>query len=90
MYFCSKYLEIMTAIECTDEKFALNLNPYQIFVFVNEKTKPFLEQIKKNRIREYSIELIPFDAEKDTQPIVGEDVAPLLYYNCKGDAFEER
>jgi hypothetical protein len=71
----------MTTIECTDEKFALNLNPYQIFVFVNEKTKPFLEQIKKNRIGEYSIELIPFDAEKDTQPIVGEDVAPLLYYN---------
>ena len=71
----------MTTIECTDEKFALNLNPYQIFVFVNEKTKPFLEQINKSRIREYSIELIPFDAEKDTQPIVGEDVAPLLYYN---------
>ena len=71
----------MTTIECTDEKFALNLNPYQIFVFVNEKTKPFLEQIKKNRIGEYSIELIPFDAEKDTQPIVGEDVDPLLYFN---------
>ena len=71
----------MTTIECTDEKLALNLNPYQIFVFVNEKTKPFLEQIKKNRIGEYSIELIPFDAEKDTQPIVGEDVDPLLYFN---------
>lgn len=71
----------MTTIECTDEKFALNLNPYQIFIFVNEKTKPFLEQIKKNRIGEYSIELIPFDAEKDTQPIVGQDVDPLLYYN---------
>ena len=71
----------MTTIECTDEKFVLNLNPYQIFIFVNEKTKPFLEQIKKNRIGEYSIELIHFDAEKDTQPIVGEDVDPLLYYN---------
>ena len=71
----------MTTIECTDEKFALNLNPYQIFIFVNEKTKPFLEQIKENRIGEYSIELIHFDAEKDTQPIVGQDVDPLLYYN---------
>ena len=73
----------MTTIECTDEKFALNLNPYQIFVFVNEKTKPFLEQIKRKRtgIYGFNIELIPFDAEKDTQPIVGEDVAPLLYYN---------
>lgn len=71
----------MTTIECTDEKFALNLNPYQIFIFVNEKTKPYIEQIKENRIGEYSIELIHFDAEKDTQPIVGEDVDPLLYYN---------
>lgn len=71
----------MTTIECTDDKFALNLNPYQIFIFVNEKTKPFLEQIKENRIGEYSIELIHFDAEKDTQPIVGQDVDPLLYYN---------
>lgn len=71
----------MIKIECTDEKLALNLNPYQIFVFVNEKTKPYLEQINTNRIGEYSIELIPFDAEKDTQPIVGEDVDPLLYFN---------
>ena len=54
----------MTTIECTDEKLALNLNPYQIFVFVNEKTKPYLDQIKRGRIGDYSIELIPFDARK--------------------------
>ena len=71
----------MTTIECTDEKLALNLNPYQIFVFVNEKTKPYLDQINKDHIGRYSIELIPFDAEKESQTVVGEDVDPLLYYN---------
>lgn len=71
----------MTTIECTDEKLALNLNPYQIFVFVNEKTKPYLDQIKRDHIGRYNIELIPFDALKDSQAVVGEDVDPLLYYN---------
>ena len=71
----------MTTIECTDAKLALNLNPYQIFVFVNEKTKPYLDQIKRDHIGRYNIELIPFDALKDSQAVVGEDVDPLLYYN---------
>ena len=74
----------MTTIECPDEKLALNLNPYQIFVFVNEKTKPYLEQLnKKHRFEPYgcSIELVTFDAEKESQPVVGEDVDPLLYFN---------
>ena len=79
--FVSKSFESMTTIECTNEKLALNLNPYQIFIFVNEKTKPYLDQIKKDHIGRYRIELIPFDAEKDSQPVVGEDVDPLLYYN---------
>ena len=70
----------MTTIECSNAKYALNLNPYQIFVFVNEKTRPFLDQIKKKYLG-YSIELIPFDAEKDSLPVVGEDVDPLLYFN---------
>lgn len=74
-------IEFMTTIECTDEKLALNLNPYQIFVFVNEKTKPYLDQIKRDHIGRYNIELIPFDALKDSQAVVGEDVDPLLYYN---------
>ena len=71
----------MTTIECTDEKLALNLNPSLIFVFVNEKTKPYLDQIKRDHIGRYNIELIPFDALKDSQAVVGEDVDPLLYYN---------
>ena len=71
----------MTTIECTDPKLALNLNPYQIFVFVNEKTKPYLEQIKRDHIYGYHIERIPFDVVKDSQPVVGEDVDPMLYFN---------
>jgi hypothetical protein len=77
----TNFRKLMTTIECTDPKLALNLNPYQIFVFVNEKTKPYLDQIKREKINRYRIELIPFDAEKDSQPIVGEDVDPMLYYN---------
>ena len=71
----------MTTIECTDPKLALNLNPYQIFVFVNEKTKPYLDQLKRRHYYGYRIELIPFDSEKDSQPIVGEEVDPMLYFN---------
>lgn len=81
LYLCVQNKEFMTTIECTDEKLALNLNPYQIFVFVNEKTKPYLDQIKRDHIGRYSIVLIPFDAEKESQAVVGEDVDPLLYYN---------
>ena len=29
----------MTIVECVNEKTALNLNPFQVFVFLNEKTK---------------------------------------------------
>ena len=79
--FAGKYVKLMTTIECSDQKLALNLNPYQIFVFVNEKTKPYLDQIKRDNIGGYRIELIPFDAEKESQAVVGEDVDPLLYYN---------
>lgn len=71
----------MTTIECTFPKLALNLNPYQIFVFVNEKTKPFLDQIKNFHSDDFHIELITFDAAKDGQAVVGEEVDPMLYYN---------
>ena len=36
----------MTIIECVNEKTALNLNPFQVFVFLNEKTKKY-----ENRLR---------------------------------------
>ena len=37
----------MAIFECTEEGYALNLNPYQIFVFINEKTKPYLKLFKE-------------------------------------------
>ena len=37
----------MTKIECSEEKYALNLNPYQVYIFINEKTKPYLEQFEE-------------------------------------------
>ena len=80
----------MTTIECSDAKYALNLNPYQIFIFVNEKTKPYLNQIKRDHIERYRIELIPFDVEKDCEMVVGEDVDPLLYYNITHSDFFAR
>lgn len=71
----------MTTIKCYDPELALNLNPYQIFVFVNEKTKPYLDQIKNFHSDDFHIELITFDATKDGQAVVGEEVNPMLYYN---------
>lgn len=41
----------MTTIECSEEKYALNLNPNQVFIFINEKTKPYLEQFKEMQQR---------------------------------------
>ena len=54
----------MAAIfECTEEKYALNLNPYQIFVLVSEKTKPYLELFKEfqKKSKSYEIILLPFE-----------------------------
>ena len=31
----------MTIVECVNEKTALNLNPFQVFVFLNQRTKRF-------------------------------------------------
>ena len=70
----------MTIIECTEEKYALNLNPYQIFVFINEKTKPYLELFKElqERSKSYEIVLLPFDSS-EAQEFVDDSVDPQLY-----------
>ena len=71
----------MAAIfECTEEKYALNLNPFQIFVFINEKTKPYLEMFKElqKRSRTYEIVLLPFDSS-ETQPVEDDSIDPQLY-----------
>lgn len=70
----------MTIIQCTEERYALNLNPYQIFVFINEKTKPYLELFKEiqERSKSYEIVLLPFDSS-EAQEFVDDSVDPQLY-----------
>lgn len=70
----------MTIIECTEERYALNLNPYQIFVFINEKTKPYLDKFVElqGEMEEYELVLLPFDSS-EAQQIMDESVDPQLY-----------
>jgi len=70
----------MTIIECTEERYALNLNPFQIFVFINEKTKPYLEflQEKQKNSKSYEIVLLPFDSS-EAQEFLDDSVDPQLY-----------
>ena len=70
----------MAIFECTEEGYALNLNPYQIFVFINEKTKPYLELFKEmqERYKSHVIVLLPFDSS-EAQEFVDESDDPQLY-----------
>ena len=71
----------MAAIfECTEERYALNLNPYQIFVFVSEKTKPYIELFKEfqKKSKSYEIILLPFEPS-EAQQIEDDSVDPQLY-----------
>ena len=79
-YIYYKYGRLMTIIECTEKEYALNLNPYQVFVFINEKTKPYLEFFKKiqEESKTYEIVLLPFDAS-EAQQVVDDSVDPQLY-----------
>ena len=69
----------MTIIECTEEKYALNLNPYQIFIFINEKTKPYLELFKEfqENNKSYEIVLLPFESS-GAEEVMDESVDPQL------------
>ena len=71
---------LMTVIECTEERYALNLNPYQIFVFINEKTKPYLDLFKElqEKSKPYDIVLLPFDSS-EAQEYVDDSIDPQLY-----------
>jgi hypothetical protein len=40
----------MTIIECIQKELALNLNPYQIFIFESEKLKSGNDWIKKRKM----------------------------------------
>lgn len=72
----------MTIIECIQKELALNLNPYQIFIFESEKLKSGNDWIKKRKMwRDYDIVFIPFDVEKQYQTSLGNDIDPLLYFS---------
>ena len=70
----------MTTIECNEEKYALNLNPNQVFIFINEKTKPYLEQFKEmqRKSKTYDIVLLPYEPSSAHQS-VDDSVDPQLY-----------
>ena len=71
----------MTIIQCKDEKYALNLNTYKIYVLENEKTKLYLEYIKKLQDRQrthFEVVVLPFDAS-EAYDEVDESVDPQLY-----------
>ena len=70
----------MTTIECSEEKYALNLNPNQVFIFINEKTKPYLEQFKEmqQRSKTYDIVLLPYEPSS-IQQVMDDSVDPQLY-----------
>lgn len=71
----------MTIVESIQKEFALNLNPFQIFIFENEKGKLAKDWIKKSSWwRGYDIVFIPFDVEKQYQSSLGNDIDPLLYF----------
>ena len=48
----------MTIIECVNEKTALNLNPFQVFVFLNEKTKKFEKRLRLLADRQRSFHFV--------------------------------
>ena len=51
----------MTILECVNEKIALNLNPFQVFVFLNEKTKRFEKQLRALADRQRSFHFVFID-----------------------------
>ena len=55
----------MTIIECVNEKTALNLNPFQVFVFLNEKTKRFEKRLRLLADRQRSFHFVFVDDARD-------------------------
>ena len=51
----------MTIVECVNEKTALNLNPFQVFVFLNEKTKRFEKRLRLLADRQCSFHFVFVD-----------------------------
>lgn len=72
----------MNVIECTDKKLALNLNPNQLFVMINDKMRPYLDEIRQleSEYEDIHFVFIDFEASKEMQFKVSEKIDPMLYY----------
>ena len=59
----------MTIIECINEKTALNLNPFQVFVFLNQKTKKFENRLRllANRQQSFNVVFVDDDPRSHIQ-----------------------
>ncbi len=71
----------MTIIECVNEKTALNLNPFQVFVFLNQKTKGFENRLRllANRQRSFHFVFIDDDTRSHIQAHLPETMDFQLY-----------
>ena len=71
----------MTIIECVNEKTALNLNPFQVFVFLNEKTKRFEKRLRllADRQRSFHFVFVDDDPRSHVQVHLPETVDFQLY-----------
>ena len=71
----------MTIIECVNEKTALNLNPFQVFVFLNEKNKSFENRLRllANRQQSYHFVFIEDNPRSHIQAHLPETMDFQLY-----------
>lgn len=71
----------MTIVECVNEKTALNLNPFQVFVFLNEKTKRFEKRLRllADRQRSFHFVFVDDDPRSHVQVHLPETMDFLLY-----------
>ena len=71
----------MTIVECVNEKTALNLNPFQVFVFLNEKTKKFEKRLRllADRQRSFHFVFVDDDPRSHVQVHLPETMDFQLY-----------
>lgn len=71
----------MTIIECINEKTALNLNPFQVFVFLNQKTKKFENRLRllANRKQSFNVVFVDDDPRSHIQACLPETMDFQLY-----------
>ena len=71
----------MTIVECVNEKTALNLNPFQVFVLLNEKNKRFEKRLRllADRQRSFHFVFVDDDPRSHVQVHLPETMDFQLY-----------